>query len=168
MAMRAPAWWLMVPLIAGTCASALACSIGSGIREDDLAVAYRHSSHVFVARLTGYRKVGPPVGGTHMQLEADYELVESIKGRPAARGVLFETDWASPLPGHPPGPACGPWLLSGREPGALALVLATEEGAGRWRVAPFSRTLIPTGRGWDEDLDIILRIHEQSTSPGDR
>ncbi len=158
----------MVPLIAGTCAPALACSIGSGIPDDDLASAYRQNSHVFVARLTGYRKVAPPAGGIHMLLEADYELVESIKGHPAARGVLFETDPAFPLPGHPPGPACGPWLLPLREPGALALVMATEEGAGRWRVAPFSRWLVPTGRGWDEDLDIILRIHGQSTSAGDR
>lgn len=150
---------------------ALACSIGSGIPEDDLAEGYRQSSHVFVARLIRYRKVAPPAGGTYMRVEADYELVEAIKGRPAAHGVLFESDPYSPLPGHAPGPACGPWLVHGGNVGTLALVMADDDGAvdaRHLRVRPFSRRLSAPEQGMDEGLEIILRLHEQSASPKTR
>lgn len=164
-------WLLSILGIAGAGTPALACSIGSGIPEDDLAEGYRQSSHVFVARLIRYRKVAPPAGGTYMRVEADYELVEAIKGRPAAHGVLFESDPYSPLPGHAPGPACGPWLVHGENVGTLALVMADDDGAvdaRHLRVHPFSRRLSAPEQGMDEGLEIILRLHEHSASPKTR
>lgn len=164
-------WLLTILGIAGAAAPALACSIGSGIPEDDLAEGYRQSGHVFLARLTGYRKVAPPTGGTLMQVEADYELVEAIKGHPAPHGVLIESDTGSPLPGHPPGPACGPWLVYASNVGALALVMTWDDGKAdsrHERVNPFSWRLVPTVMGEDEKLAIIRRIHAQSAPPENR
>lgn len=157
--------------IAGAGAPAVACSIGSGVPEGDLALAYRQSSDVFIARLTGYRKVAPPAGGTLMQVEADYELVEAIKGHPAPHGVLIESDPYSPLPGHAPGPACGPWLVYESNVGKLALVMTWDDGKAdsrHERVNPFSWRLVPPVMGKDEKLAIIRRIQEQSVLPENR
>lgn len=146
-----------------------ACSIGSGIREQDLTQSYRSSDEVFVARLTSYRVVAPAPGGRYMLRQSDYELIEAIKGRPASRGVLTETDPAAPLPGNPPGPACGPWLLGPTAVGAIALIMTRRNSLGGMDyvgIDPFSRTLDPAATPADDDLELILRIHLRSEASG--
>ncbi|WP_368562233.1 hypothetical protein [Pseudoxanthomonas sp. UTMC 1351] len=146
-----------------------ACSIGSGIREQDLKRSYESSDEVFVARLTSYRVVAPPAGGKYMLRQLDYELIEAVKGQPASYGVLTEFDPYAPLPGNPPGIACGPWLISPHSEGAIALVMTraySQGGLDYVGIDPFSSRLDPTAGSADDDLELILRIHQQSQGIG--
>jgi hypothetical protein len=141
-----------------------ACSLGTGIREKDLAWSYQSSDEVFVARLISYRVVPPPPGGKYMLRQSDYELIEAIKGQPAQRGVLTETDSQPVLPGDAPAPACGPWLVSPNAVGATALVMTrpfSQGGVDYVGVDPFSNRLDPAATPADDDLELILRIHDR-------
>ncbi|MEL1265196.1 hypothetical protein [Pseudoxanthomonas putridarboris] len=157
----------MLVLLAGFTGvdAARACSLGSGVLEDDLAHAFQAVDEVFVARLTSYRKVPPGPGGEYMLVQSDYELVETLKGHPQAHGVLVEADPYSPLPGHAPGPACGPWVVHAGSVGHTALVLAhrwTDDNAGGLDVHPYSRRIDVSGTGADEVLAIVRKLSLQA------
>jgi hypothetical protein len=144
--------------------AAEACSIGSGVRERDLTQSYQSSDEVFVARLTSYRMVAPAAGGEYMLRQADYELIEAIKGQPPRHGVLTEADPNAPLPGNPPGIPCGPWLIHPEVAGSTALVMTRHYSLGGVDyvgIDPFSRRLDPAATPADDDLELILRIHQQ-------
>lgn len=151
--------------LAACAVSADACSIGSGSREQDLTHSYQSSDEVFVARLTSYRVVAPAAGGKYMLRQSEYELIEAIKGQPAPRGVLTESDPQPVSPSDPPAPACGPWLINPRIVGAIALIMTrrySQGGVDYVAVDPFSSRLNPEATSTDGDLELILRIHQQN------
>jgi len=138
----------------------IACVIGSGNPEKDLAQALDSNEEVFVVRLLSFQEALPPPGEKYFLNQADYALVEVIKGRPDPSGTLSERNPYHPVAGQPPGPACGPWLLFPDRVGTTAVVFALRDSRGRqgylW-VDPFSRAL-DDGPDSRATLDLIRKL----------
>lgn len=135
--MRASAVILMILLASPLLARA--CTIGTFNQERDLRDALQTSELAFVARLSTYAQLPPDAGSDYFMGRVGYVLVEAIKGRPAAQGALFERTGFPAREGVPPGVACGPWVATRRNEGALFLIFATRETtSGRLRPHPLS------------------------------
>ena len=138
----------------------LACVIGSGIPEKDLAQALDSNEEAFVVRLLSFQEAPPPPGEMYFLNQANYALVEVIKGRPDPSGTLSERNPYHPVAGQRPGPACGPWLLLPDRVGTTAIVFASRDSRVRpgylW-VDPFSRALDGSADS-KATLDLIRKL----------
>ena len=127
-------------LLVGWAPSGIACSLvfrGMGV---ELQEALRQSEEVFVARLSDYELEPPQDGGKYFVGKSRYELVEIIKGRPGAAGELVEGTPYPAVDGVPPGPACGPWVVTPQSQGNTYLIFASRFGqAGK--LVPHSASL---------------------------
>jgi len=135
-----PPWPVLVALVLlSAAAPASACSLEASLgHERDLPPAFRASDVVFLARLTGYSQFVPS-GSHHYMGRMDYVLLESIKGRPATQGGLFEWSGAPAVEGVPPR-ACGPSMVMPHNEGAEYLVFASRD-RGSGRLIPHHRSL---------------------------
>ena len=115
-----------------------ACSMAANLGDEhDLPPIHQSSDVVFVARLTGYSQF-VPFGSQHVMGRVDYALLETLKGRPATQGALFEWTGQPAAAGVAPKPACGPWLVHADNAGEDYLVFASR--------APGSAYLMPHHR----------------------
>lgn len=160
--------WLLIGLIAvGAVNPAFACSIGSGVWEQDFAQAIRSNTQVFVARLLAFRETPPPGGDGQYVNQVDYAVIEVLKGQPNSAGTLIETNPYKVTPGGVPGPSCGPWLALSSNVGHTAVVFASPSDGNRQsylRPDPFSRLLFPGDPSSEDMLQLIRTLVEEDKS----
>lgn len=147
-------------------ASGLACTLGSGVPEQDLPEALRSSELAFVAQLSGYSQQRPDAGGKYFLGRIGYVLLEAIKGQPESVGALIERTPYPAVDGVPPGPACGPWVATPNNQGATFLVFASRSDAtGHLRPHPFSLRLDIKGVDSEKWLDFIRNQQRNQQKP---
>jgi hypothetical protein len=147
-----------------TTADATACSMG-GVPEQDLPPLVLRSDYVFVARLTDYSRF-VPLGAKQYMGRMEYVVLETIKGDPATRGVLFEWTGTPAVEGLPPGPACGPWVVASHNAGAAYLLFATRYPASGYLIPDgLSIRLDPPSVESERLLDFVRTLPQDDSTP---
>jgi hypothetical protein len=148
-----PALLLLAMLLFAT--PGIACSLAYQGPEQELPKALRESEVAFVARLSTYSRIVPG-GGEYYLGRIGYVVLDPIKGRVDTQGALFEWTPEPVREDTPPGPACGPWVVTEGNEGAAFLIFASRSGpAGRLMPHPFSLRLDIEGSEPEKWLEFI-------------
>lgn len=142
----------------------VACSIGSGVLEQDLPQVVRQSDQVFVANLAGYSQF-VPFGARYHMGRMEYVVLETIKGDPATRGVLFESTGLPAIVGIPPAP-CGPRVVAPGNTGGTYLVFVTRYPDAIGPMPhPLSIRLDPSTPASARLLDFVRTLPQHDSTP---
>jgi hypothetical protein len=146
--------------------SALGCTIGSQVREQDLPEALESNEFAFVARLADYARVAPAMGDDYFRGSIAFDSVESIKGSPEDGARLIERTGEPAANGLPPGPACGPFVATPNGKGATFLIFASRDAeSGHLRPDPRSLRLDIPGAESEKWLALVRTTHHNSSTP---